>query len=227
MRVEPFAVGSYLHVLKRGARGIVIVGDDDDRWRFVRSLFHLNDAYFDEKWVLEKYTGGFFERPSSWPPRKPLVSIISYTLMPNHFHLILREIQEGGTSLFMKKLGQSMTNHFNEKYDEKGTIFQGAYKSRTIKDDRQMRYAIAYVIVKNTFELYPNGGLKDAMKDFETAWHWAIEYPFSSLSAFCGKRSSPIVDKSLLSDMFETPHHFKIYAQDVILGGKWFHADFE
>jgi len=48
MRIEPFTAGSYVHVLKRGARGIDIVRDESDRWRFLRILFFMNDEYFDK-----------------------------------------------------------------------------------------------------------------------------------------------------------------------------------
>ncbi len=164
---------------------------------------------------------GLYERPSSWGEREPIVDILAYTLMPNHFHLILRETQEGGTSLFMKRLGQSMTNYSNEKYQEQGSLFQGAYRSRTIQDDNYLKYVSAYVMVKNSFELYPNGGIKAARSDFESVWGWSVKYPFSSLKYYATTEPpSPAVATDILKQIFD-PIYFKEFSRDVIVGGKW------
>jgi len=227
MRVEPFAVGDYVHVLKRGARGLDIVQDDSDKWRFLRLLFYMNDEYFDDNWVRALDEGSQttfrpFARPSGWPPRKPIVKILAYTLMPNHFHILLKEIVDGGISRFMQKIGQSMTLHFNEKHNQKGkgTIFQGSYKGKTVGDDIYLRYLAAYIMVKNVFELYPKGGISGAIKNFEDAWQWAIKYQFGSLADYCTDRQSPIIAKDILGEIFN-PISFKKFAKEMILGRKW------
>src|SRR3989338_7670613 len=165
MRVEPFAVGSYVHALKRGARGLPITKSLSEQRRFMRLLFYMNDHYSNEIWERETKTLGMFGRPSEWPERRPLVKILAWTLMPNHFHLLLKEVEEGGISKFMQKLGNSMSTYANLKHKEKGSLFQGAYKARTVGDDRYLRYLAPYIMVKNVFELYP-GGLEKAMREF-------------------------------------------------------------
>jgi len=214
MRVEPFTIDSFVHVVKRGARGMHITKNKSDQWRFVRLLYFMNDEFADENWERKNNKQGLLVRPMNWPTKRPLVKILAYCLMPNHFHLILKEIREGGVSMFMKKLGESMTRHFNEKYQEKGSIFQGAYKSRTINSDEYLRYVGAYVMAKNPFELYPKGGLEGATKDFEDAWQWAVDYPFCSLADYGGGRGySVILDKDLLGEIFISPKKFKEFCQ--------------
>lgn len=221
MRVEPFSVGSIVHTLKRGARGLTIVNDENDLWRFVRLLYYMNDEFSDEMWNTKTFQSGLFYRPVEWPNRKPIVDILCYTLMPNHFHLLLKEIQKGGVSLFMKKISESMSLHFNEKYDQKGSIFQGSYKGRNVNTDEYLRYVAAYIMVKNPFELYPEGGLSGAIKNFDKAYDWTIKYPFCSLADYSEKRESPIISKDVLGEMFD-PKSFKEFARDVVVGGKWF-----
>jgi len=228
MRIEPFIVGSHVHIIKRGARGMPIVKDDSDRWHFLCALFYMNDEYLDPHWLRNHGQGGPFFRSDSWPLRKPLVDILAYTLMPNHFHLLLRETHKGGVALFMKKLGQSMSQHHNEKYKEKGSIFQGSYKSKTIDSDIYLRYVAIYIMVKNTFELYPKGGLETAIQKFEDVWNWAEKYNFSSLADYSGKREhSPILKKGLLGELFSSTKVFKSFAHDVIKSGKWKSSAFE
>lgn len=226
MRVEPFWVDSYVHVVKRGARGLPITEDESDQWRFLRLLYYMNDKFFDENWYRADLDGRFF-RPAMWPDREPLVRILAYTLMPNHFHLLLKEIREGGISAFMQKLCQSMTNYHNEKYDQQGSIFQGSYRGRTIENDNYLRYVSAYIMVKNVFELYPKGGLRGATLHFEDAWEWGIEYKYSSFSHYANVSQLPIIEKDLLGEIFTTARSFKVFARDVIEGGKWLQAEFE
>jgi putative transposase len=193
MRVEPYVVGSYVHVLKRGARGMPLTRDEKDRWRFVRLLYHMNDSYKDEYWERQTADLSIFERPEQWPERRPIVSLLAWTLMPNHFHLILKEITPGGVAKFVQKFSNSMSSHFNQKYDEKGSLFQGSYKSRTITEDRYLQWLTSYVMVKNVFELYP-GGLERAAKEFDSAWEWGqAKYQFSSLPDFVHGRNFPII----------------------------------
>ena len=51
---------------------------------------------------LDFYTG--LERPAGWPERSQLVEILVFVLMDNHYHLVLKEIREGGATKFMENL---------------------------------------------------------------------------------------------------------------------------
>ena len=217
-----------MHVLKRGARGMDIVRNESDKWRFLRTLFFMNDEHVDFNWTVVTRGRGLFHRPTDWPERKPLVNILCYTLMPNHIHLLLKEIRKGGTSLFMKKISQSMTEHANRKYKEKGSLFQGAYKSKTIQTNEYLRHLAVYIMVKNVFELYPKNGLAGAQKNFEDAWKWATTYPFSSFGDYAGARTNPpIITKEIFEEILNTPQKFKSFSRDVILAGKWTSVEFE
>lgn len=228
MRVEPHAVGSYVHALKRGARGLPITKDRAEQRRFARLLFYMNDHYSDDDWEKETHSLGMFGRPGHWPERRPLVKILAWTLMPNHFHLLLKEIEDGGISKFMQKLGNSMSTYANLKHKEKGSLFQGPYKSRTIKNDAYLRYVASYIMVKNVFELYP-GGLQKAAADFELAWRWGSQaYPFSSLVDYTVKpasdpgkttgTTSPVIDKDILGELFESVADFRNCSRDMLVG---------
>ncbi|MDD2657090.1 MAG: transposase [Candidatus Pacebacteria bacterium] len=193
MRVEPFSVGSIIHVTKRGTRGMDIVRDNADRYRFVKSLFLLNDTYISENWHRETAELPLFERPDYWPLREPLVHILAWTLLSNHFHLLLQEIREGGTAKFMERFGGSLSLRFNLKYKERGSIFQSSYHARAVNETSHLNYLAFYILVKNVLEMYP-GGLAAAYKDFDTAWGWAKNYRFSSFKDCISGTPSPLVD---------------------------------
>lgn len=221
MRVEPYEVGSCLHIIKRGARGLDIVRDEADQVRFRNLLYYLNDEFHGDNWERNVEVLTEFQRPREWPERKPLVHILAWVLKPNHFHLCVQEIQKGGVSKFMQRLCGSMSAHFNAKYKGKGSLFQGAFKSRTVSDDDYMRYLAPYIMVKNVFEMYPDGGLDGAIEDFESAWVWATkEYQFSSLSVYAEGCNSAIIERGMIDTIFESRSSFKERSKEMILGYK-------
>jgi REP element-mobilizing transposase RayT len=217
MRKEPFTVGSYIHVIKRGSRGLPIVRDDLDRWRFLLMLKHFNDENVSESWfrdLMDDKISNTLNRSKKWLPQKKIVKILAFTLLDNHFHFLLKEIVEGGVSKFMQKLGTGMAKTYNEKYNERGSLFQGAYHSKTINEDMYLRYVSVYIQVKNAFDMFP-GGQNAAKKDFDIAYEWAIKYPYCSLSDYAGVRKSSILDTDLLGELF-TPKEYIDFARDCL-----------
>jgi putative transposase len=216
MRVEPHTIGSIMHVIKRGTRGLKIVKDTEDYNNFVRSLFYLNDTYSNENWKRDIAGLGLFERPAHWPEREPLVNILAWTLLPNHFHLLLRENVEGGIAKFMQRLCGSMTKNFNDKYDERGSLFQGGYKAKIVGKGVYLQQLIWYVLVKNVLELYP-GGIAAVIKNFDKAWKWGLEYKYSSFrDSMHKKQSSLIVDKEGLVQIECLRPSFKKEAKELL-----------
>ncbi len=219
MRKEPYEVGSYVHVIKRGTRGLPIVKDYHDRWRFLLMLRHFNDEFCPDNWfrdLMEADLLHSFGRPDVWPNQKKLVEIICFCLVENHLHLLLKELVDGGIAMFMRRLGVAMTNRFNEKHQEKGSLFQGPYRSRTVDEDGYLQYVSAYIQVKNCFELYP-GGYEVACQNFDLAFKWGENYPYCSLGEFTGVREQIITTSEILSDIF-TPAEYKDFCRDFIGG---------
>src|SRR3989344_5791784 len=221
-RLETIVEGAHVHVLNRGVKKTPIYRQKSDLWRLLFNLFYLNSKDIPDNWnrVLDKEDQlRNFVWPKEWGKKVPLVSVLAYTIMPNHFHLILNETKIGGISKFMHKLTMSYSKHINAKYKESGTLFQGKFKSVIVDNDNYLRYLAAYVMVKNPFELYPKGGLEGAMKNFDDAWRWAIDYPFCSLADYAGKREkSPILEKGLLGEIYSKPNDFKNFSRDCIMG---------
>lgn len=217
MRVEPFGIGSVIHVTNRGVRGANIVCDDHDCARFARSLFYLNDTYADPYWHSAVADIPSFSRPKDWPGREPIVRILAWTLLPNHFHLILQEIIDGGVSKFMQRLGGSLSTFFNAKYKERGSLFQGSYRARLVSQDEHRQYLAFYVLVKNVFEMYP-GGLSATYADFDKAWEWAVRYPYSSLRDCVSGEPLPIIDdpEGLIWDVIGVGNTYKKEARELL-----------
>jgi len=220
MRKEPFDVGSFIHIYNRGNRKQPIVRDTKDRLRFILMLRYFNDEYSPPYIFRAWQKSDFYKQlawPTEWPSHKPIVKIPAFSLLENHFHLLLKEIREGGTTMFMRKIGTGMTNYFNAKYKEVGRLFQGAYKAKTIKEDLYLQYVSVYIQVKNIFEFYP-GGVKKALNEFDKAFKFSVEYPYGSLESYATTKVSPLIDKDILEELFPTPKSYKRFTRDSLIG---------
>ncbi len=221
MRKDEISVGDYAHIYNRGNRKMVIFNGNEDYWRLMNILRYFNNQKSTEKVFQElfflKKSGrcNDFEWPPSWSERKPLVEVKTFCLMPNHFHLLLREIIAGGIAMLMQKLGIGFTNYTNAKYGESGRIFQGSYKARVISSEEYLQYVDAYIQVLNPFELF-EGGIAGAVKNFDKAFQFALDYPFCSLGESFGIRNFSILDREDLNQKFPNIKVYKEFAQDAL-----------
>jgi putative transposase len=130
-------IGNYYHIYNRGAHKEKIFNVRDDYQRFIKLLFVGNDyRRLIPRWNYTNYWNH---------KRKPLVEIVAYCLMPNHFHLCLKEVTSNGVEIFLHKICTAYVMFYNKKYRHSGTIFQGSYQSKCINDDNYLRYVIQYI----------------------------------------------------------------------------------
>lgn len=211
-----------MHVYNRGNKKALIFREDNDYWRFLKMLFYFNDSYAPQNiirgadFMVRTGKCDNFEWPDSWPSRNPLVKIVAYCLMSNHFHLLLQEIVAGGISNFMHRLGTAQTNYFNSKYKEDGRLFQGPYKSKVIEDIGYLQYVDCYIQVFNPFELF-KGGIKASLDKFDQAFEAAINYPFSSLGESFGARKIGIAEREDFRKMFSRIETYKEFTKDALI----------
>ncbi len=198
--------------------------DDADRWRNLQILYYFNDSSSRLNWFREveekrknpkEENNYFFSWPDSWPKRKPLLSIWAFSFNHNHDHIIAKELEDGGVSKFMHNSNTSIAKHFNERHGGKGSVLQ-PYALKVIDSDEYLKWVIPYVVVKNTFEMHPKG-YKWAINNFEKAWKWAVNFPFSSLADLIGERNSPIVDVFRLKEILGTPQQIKKLCKEMII----------
>jgi len=154
MRKRPiFANGQFYHVYNRGTDRRRIFMDDKDRFRFIHDLFEFNDANI----ILNNtYYWGRIPIGKERKPRKILVDIVAYALMPNHYHLLLQQRRDNGISLFLQKLGSGYTGYFNLRHERSGVLFQGKYKAKHIDQDRYLRHLIFYLHLNPLDIFYKN-----------------------------------------------------------------------
>ncbi len=181
-RCNPFAVDEYYHCYSRGIDKRTTFEDEDDYARFIQILYACNDDTPCQRHLLGRNdTAGILHQLRS----NPLVSVIAYCLMPNHFHLVLKETRENGISTFMQKLGTAYTMYFNTKQHRIGGLFTRPFRAKHIDNDVYLKHVVQYVHL-NPAELFEPGWKRGEVTDMKSLYQSLIAYPYSSLRDYEG-----------------------------------------
>lgn len=197
------------HALNRGVDGRNLFLDDRDRARFVHDLYEFNDATPNTN--LQHRFKNMDLRNPYFKVRELLVDIHGWTLMDNHYHLLLSERIAGGISLFLRKLNVGYANYFNERYGRKGTLFQGRTKKILIEHQSHFLYILHYLHL-NALD-YLQGAQewrlrsKSSIKSMNEALEYLDSYRWSSYLDYIGKKNFPsILTTSIFKDALGDYH---------------------
>jgi len=128
--------------------------------------------------------------------RSKIVQVLSFVLMPNHLHLILRQLVDKGISLFMQKFGSGLAAYFFERYHanmkKKGHFFQDRFNAVHIVDDRQLQVALVYDWT-NPIALIEPGWKEKGIKDPVKAKEFLKQYKWSSYQDCAGIKNFPSI----------------------------------
>lgn len=200
-----FTNNEIYHVINRGVDKRKIFEDDEDRFRFIHDLFEFNDLN------PANNTGYFFAhhkqssdiaRPYIKHKRTLLVEILAFCLMPNHYHLLLRQRSDNGISNFMKKINMGYAKYFNEKYKRSGALFQGRYKAIHLNQEAHFIH-LPYYIHLNPLDLVSPEWRERKLKDFPKAIRFLENYRWSSHLDYLGHKNFPsVTQREFLLDWF-------------------------
>lgn len=189
------APGEYYHVFNRGAFKTAIFKDRSDLARFLFGVVYFQSPTPFPK--VGRLTQTFSPTGFDVSERDFLhvldgrtVELVSFCIMGNHFHLLVRELVEGGIARYMQRIGDAYSKYFNAKYQATGHVFQGRYKAVHVHDNRQLMYLSAY-IHRNPREL----------RGWKNKEH---EYPWSSLTDYVTEnRWGGLLAQEIILDQFE------------------------
>ena len=208
-----FSQGEFYHLYNRGIEQRVIFQDDNDHKRFVALLSLSNTTSvvnFGEHFQFGGTYAQLFDVQDD-----PLVAIGAYCLMPNHFHVLVKEIRKGGISAFMHKLATAYSMYFNAKYSRKGRLFEGTFCARHVADDNYLKYLFAYIHL-NPVKIVEPGWKKYQITDRTRAKKFVATYPYSSFLDYVPKMriENRIISRHEFPDYFDKKGDFESYLND-------------
>lgn len=164
-----FEINNYYHCYSRGVKKDDIFIDHSDYLKFMELVSRLNCKETQRE---SKRTG----------KATKLVDIFCYTLMPNHFHFLVKELIEGGTSKFFNKVLKTYSRYFNKKYKTSGTSFESRFKDKFVDSDEYFEYLVGYIWNNPIKLIRPDYSAKDLfygkIKLTEEEKDFALNYPY-------------------------------------------------
>jgi len=206
-----FASGEYYHLYNRGTEKRKIFLSKYDFERFLALLYLCNSekSFHMADIIPRGSTSWDLGKVLQQDRGETLVDICAYVLMPNHFHLVVREHSEGGISKFMQKLTTAYTMYFNTRQRRSGSLFQGKFKAEHAGEDRYLKYLISYIHL-NPIKLIDSKWKENGIQNKKAAELFLEKYYHSSYRDYCkeSRIENTIVNTSALPDYFESASDF-------------------
>lgn len=177
--IKTYVPDSYYHVYNRGVSKQTIFHDEQDYEVFLGLL----KRYLSPVPTLRA-------NRTPYPSYAGEVRLLSYCLMPNHFHLQLYQISEEGMQLLLKSVSVAYSMYFNKRYKRIGAVFQQRYRAVLIENDGQLVHISRYIHMNPTHY---------------NSWEW------SSLPYYLNKRHADWVQPYISEDIVDYGLFLKEY----------------
>lgn len=125
---------------------------------------------------------------------EPIVDIISFCLMPNHYHLTLKQLVDNGITNFIHRICTSYAGYFNIRQNRSGRLFEGPFKAVEIESENQLIHLTRY------HHLNP--------KKIGLNTEALIAYPWSSFSTYLGRNKFSFVNTGTALASFSRPKEY-------------------
>lgn len=179
--LKTYTENGIYHIYNRGVEKRDIFLDEQDYKTFLYFLKqYLLDPNDPQKKTRE-YKGRTLVR-RSFIDR---VELLAYCLMPNHFHLLIKQKGENDMTEFIKCLATSYSMYFNDKYKRVGSLFQGRYKAVLVENDDYLLHLSRYIHINPDYK-----------------GRTLAEYSWSSYQEYLGIRGTKWVKPEFILNIF-------------------------
>ena len=170
-RRPPYKQGQYYHLYNRGAHRETLF------WEEMNYLFVLRK--------MKLYCRQFALTP------------VVYVLMPNHYHWLIRQDGDQPSGL----LPQRVFNSYNNRYGHSGTLFEGHYKVRQVRDERHLLHLCRYIHANP---------VKDGLVSTPDGW------PYSNCPECVGQRDGTLFDLVSIDAVFGAASQYQAFVADYL-----------
>ncbi len=190
---KEFSSGGISHIYNRGNNKEKIFFDEQDYRAFLFRL-GLCLGFTEEEMNKEKLTAMPYSRIRITETGKNNFKLHAFSLMSNHFHLLIEQIKDISISNLMLKLCTSYSKYINKKYERVGHVFQDEFKAVLIESNDQLMWVSAYIHMN---------AVKDGLVKHPK------EYKWSSYNDYISDRNTPIVYTDFLISIFDDKNNFE------------------
>jgi len=190
-----FEIGEYYHIYNRGVESRNIFSDSEDLNYFAQRTSEFNGTN-----VVGGIYRGSLKKYKDKGER--LVNIVCYAFNPNHFHFLLSPLVENGVESFLQRLCTGHVMFFNNKYNRKGRLFQGVFKSVYVDSNTYFLHLSAYINLNHRVHQLRG----EASQLSKTSWN---NYILRENDVLLG-------DTTIITDQFKNPKEYQKFAEEIL-----------
>jgi len=202
-RFTPLINEGVYHVFNRAITDLTVFQNRRDYIRAMETISFYRFSKFSHRFSYYiRLSQTKKDEITNYQSPHQLVDILSYCLMPNHFHFLIRQNQEFGIQKFISQFSNSYTRYFNTKRHRVGPIFQGTFKSVEIESQEQLIHVSRYI------HLNPySSGLVKKYSDL-------VNYQYSSYEEFIHPSNFHICNVDTILSLFSGPEEYARFVSD-------------
>ncbi|MFC1757056.1 transposase [Patescibacteria group bacterium] len=224
MRKEKFVPGEYYHIYNRTILSLPEFKDFNYANKFAQTFLLANSTESGKAFDYLRT----FQKPS-WKKGieialrgDRLVEIVAYAIMPDHYHLLLKELKKNGISDFIRRSHVSIVKHINTAKGRKGSLFEGPFKVKHVDSNQYLLHLSLYIHLNPLDFLDSKNWRNGNLKNWSTKKKKLLEYPWSSLKSFLYKDYDDLIlsGTEIILDQFKNQKDYEMYLQEWSAGDR-------
>lgn len=218
MRKEKFIPGEYYHIYSKTILNIPEFKDKKSANKLLQSFLLSNSTESSKAFdYLRNTENPNFEKAIEIINRgKKLVDVLCYSIMPDHYHLLLHERAKNGISEFIRKCNISISKYINIKKERKGPLFESRFNSKHVKDNRYLLHLSVYIHLNALDVLSGREWREHRLNSWLIKKQKLLNYPWSSLKSFLDEnyRDLIISGTEILLDQFNDRKEYELFLRE-------------
>jgi len=122
------------------------------------------------------------------------LTVIAYCLMPNHYHLLVRQDGDEPAGNLPQSVFNSYSKAYNKRYGHSGTLFEGRFRARPIQNSSHLSHLCRYI---------HGNPVKDGLVTDPADWNW------SNYLDWLGERDGNLVDREFIQCQFGSAQEYR------------------
>lgn len=193
MRKVPIVTGEIYHIFNRGVNKSNIFFLEEDYRRFLQAAIHYKTK--TSKFSYEKDLG--LNDPVSLSATGEVgVQILAYSLMPNHFHLLVKQLIDGGITSYIRHLANSYSHYVSVRHKRSGPLFEGRFKNVLVESQEQLIHVSRYI--------HLNPLVANIVSDLEN-------YPWSSYLFYVKRKVDGLCEPAMVIGHFKSGKDYESF----------------
>jgi len=218
MRKVPFVSGEYYHIYSRTIFNTPEFRDNRSAERLAQSFLIANSTESTRAFqFLRNHKDATIEDALKIVKKgEKLVDVLCYCIMPDHYHLLIKELKDNNVPNFIRKCNISISKYINIKNNRRGHLFESSFNSKHADTDRYLLHLSLYIHLNPLDFISGKEWRENKLQEWSSAKKKLLDYPWSSLKSYLDDNYEDqiISGTEMITDQFKDVKEYELFLQE-------------